>query len=801
MTQIRRKFIAWALCLGMVATQIDANQQVIQYVLDGSTIPQFVEPIPTFYGKRADGTKKLTISAEEFQQRILPASFYENLPSCVVYKSVETGEPLFTIDPRKGTYMWGYKVSDGENTYGPSFPAPTIEAKRGIKTYATYKNALFPFTDLNGKKLAGPLLQKFLTVDLSFQWANPLKWPQFGQGFDTYDPVVYPFGTGMPQGNAGFYEGPQPMVPHLHGAEVPSFADGDPNAWFTPKMKIKGQTYVTNEYIYPNTQQATALWFHDHVLGETRLNVYAGLAGFYLLRGEPESSVKPPLPHGEYEIELVISDRQFDTHGQLFFPDGNPLTAGLNGPPGNPDINPYAIPEFFGDVICVNGKSWPYLEVEPRRYRFRILNASNARMYALYLTAANSSKQVYEPIIWQIGTDGGLLDTPVNINSFVPYTYNPSDLCLPNDPDLGPVFTDPRLFLSPAERADIIIDFSGHEGKTFTLNNDSPAPFPSGGTQLDPDVEGLVMQFRVKKHSSSKDHSFNPAAPNATLRRGPQAIVRLVNSQGQLAPGVVPNLTRGLVLIEQEDPYSTAPVVVTINNTSYDGKNPYNNEPLPDSVPYNNKSIYVTEIPQVGATELWEIINMTPDAHPLHIHLIQFQILNRQPFNLGNIVPPFICNGSYRNLYETLWNNYRNRPPEVPPGTVYTYGPPLKYLDTPKLGGNPDVTRFLLGNIVTCDPNEYGWKDTVKMYPGTVTRVLVRFAPQAIPVGDVSAGQNLYEFDPAAKLGVKDDGFGYPGGGGYVWHCHILDHEDNMMMRPMQISHTSQEQLKAIIKE
>ena len=135
-----------------------------------------------------------------------------------------------------------------------------------------------------------------MTVDLSFQWANPLKWPQFGQGFDTYDPVVYPFGTGMPQGNPGIYEGPQPMVPHLHGGETPSFADGDPNSWFTPDNKITGQSYVTNKYMYPNTQPATALWYHDHVLGETRLNVFAGLAGFYLVRGEPESSVSPPLP-------------------------------------------------------------------------------------------------------------------------------------------------------------------------------------------------------------------------------------------------------------------------------------------------------------------------------------------------------------------------------------------------------------------------------------------------------------------------------------------------------------------------
>lgn len=768
-------------------TKAQANQQVVQEVLDGATVPKFTDPLPTFNGKRVDGTMKLKVSAEEFQQKILPDSFYESLPCCVVYRSVRTGHPLFAINPKKGTFQWGYKINDGKKSYGPQFPAYTIEAACGEKTCVTYVNHLKPFKDINNCYFAGPLLQKFLTTDLSFQWANPLNWPQFGQGFDAYDPVIYPFGTGMPQGNPGIYEGPQPMVPHLHGSETPSYADGDPNAWFTPDSKYTGSSYVTNKYIYPNTQPATTLWFHDHVLGETRLNIFAGLVGMYLIRGEPETSVSPPLPHNDYEIELAIADRQFDTYGQPFFPDGNPLTAGLNGPPGNPDINPYAIPEFFGDVNTVNGKSWPYLEVEPRRYRFRVLIASNARMYALYLTSTNGPV----PDIWQIGTDGGLLDTPVNINSFVPFTYNPTNECSPQD--LGPVFTDPRLFLSPAERADIIIDFSGYEGQTLTLNNDSPAPFPSGGTLLEPDVEGVVMQFRVTKPLSSPDTSFNPAAPGATLRSGDQAIVRLVNSTGGLAPGVVPNITRSLTLIEQEDPFSSAPVVVLLNNTTYDGRNPYNDQIVPDSVPDNNGTIYVTELPQVGSTEVWEIINMTPDVHPIHIHLIQFQIMNRQPFYLGNIVPPFDCPGSYRNAYESLWSTYFPVPPNLPPGTIYSYGPPLLYLSTPKLGGNPDIAPYLtLGPPVPGDPNEYGWKDTIKSFPGTVTRLVIRWAPQTPAVGSVSPGQNLFAFDPTAKLGVKNDGFGYPGGIGYVWHCHIIDHEDNMMMRPFQVINTPQ---------
>lgn len=776
--QLRSYFLLGAAALQFlfsgIGSPLHANQQIIQEVLDGSEIPKFVEPLTTFNGKRVDGTKHLKVTAKEFQQKILPSSFYEALPSKVKYKSVATGKTVFQIDPSKGTYLWGYKIKQGDNTFGPSFPAHTIEAQQGDKTHAKYVNHLFAFEDCKGRQLRGPLLQKFLTVDLSFDWANPLQYPMSIQGTDP--------ATGLPLGNPGFYNGPQPMVTHLHGSETPSFSDGGPDQWFTPYQKHIGPAFVTNKYTYPNTQPAATMWFHDHVGGETRMNIYSGQTGFYLLRGEPESSVSPPLPHGHQEIEMLIMDRQFDTFGQIFFPDGNPSDAGLNGNPGNPTIHPYGIPEFFGDVICVNGKSWPYLEVEPRRYRFRLVDASNARMYALLLEdqIGNTSGPTV-PTIWQIGSDGGLFDVPVAINSFVPFTWNPQDTT--STPYGSPVFTTPRLFISPAERMDIIIDFTDFEGEIFTLVNDSPAPFPNGGTPLDPN-ESLVMQFRVTKPLSSPDNSFNPAAPGATLRTGAQQVIRLADGTGGLAPGVVPNLTRSLVLIEQEDPDTGAPVTALINNTTYNGINPLTGQPIPDSVAYNNGTIYVTEIPQIGSTEIWEFINLTPDAHPIHIHLIQFQVLNRQVFNVGDVAPPFVISPSYRlDAYEAAWG---------PGGTIYGAGPPLLYLSTLMLGGNPSVIPYLIGSVIAPDPNESYWKDTIKMYPGTVTRLVVRWAPQTIPVGGVSPGQNKFPFDPTAILGVKDDGFGYPGGPGYVFHCHISDHEDNDMMRPFELSNTSQ---------
>jgi spore coat protein A len=758
----------WVLGLGSIAL---ANEQVGQTVLLGSNIPKFVEPLPTFNGRRADGThfgRVLTLTTEEFQQQILPASFYEGLPSSVIYRDPVTGKIVARINPRKGTYVWGYKVNDGNRTLGPSYPGPTIVAQRGTPTNVKLVNNLAPFPGL-----PGPLLQKFLTVDLSFHWANPLNLSMSIPGTDP--------STGLDLGNPAFYGGPQPMTVHLHGAEVPSAFDGGPDTWFTPGKTIKGPGFVSDMYTYPNTQESTTLWYHDHVLGETRLNVYSGLAAFYLLRGDPEADVWPPLPSADEEVELLIQDRQFDSNGQLFFPDGNPPGAGLNGDPGNPTLHAYAIPEFFGDVIVVNGKSWPYMNVEPRRYRFHFLNGSNARMYALQLAdkKGNTSGPTV-PTIWQIGSDGGLFDKPVKIDAFTPFSFDPTGGFSG--------FPGPRLFFAPAERMDVIIDFSGFQGKTFTLVNDANHPFP-GGDPSDPTLDGLIMQFRVNQKLSSPDLSFNPAEHGATLRNRDK-IVRLANGKAGLAAGVHVDNTRRLVLIEQEDPDTGAPVKVVINNTHYDGNAPMGSfswqdgHPVQDSIPYNNGNINVTEIPQIGSTEVWEFINLTPDAHPIHIHLIQFQVLSRQVFNVGDVVPPIITPGTYRlDAYEAAFGSG---------GARYGDGPPLNYLSTTPMGGNPDVTPYLIGSPLPPDPNEAGWKDTLKMYPGTVTRLVTRWAPQDVEVGHVHGGQNRFAFDPTAPLNVKNDGFGFPGGPGYMVHCHILDHEDNDMMRPFELSFSPQ---------
>ncbi|MCI0329610.1 MAG: multicopper oxidase domain-containing protein [candidate division Zixibacteria bacterium] len=501
--------------------------------------------------------------------------------------------------------VWGY----GPTMATASYPGATFEAVRGMPIQVKWTNNL-PYTHLLD-----------YAIDTTLHWADP--------------------------------EGPGvPAVAHLHGGETEPGSDGGPMAWFTQGYAEKGEGWVHDVYTYHNNQEPTTLWYHDHAMGITRLNVYAGLAGFYLLR-DPAFEGPLNLPSGAYEIPIVIQDRMFTYEGELFYPSEG----------DNPE-HPVWVPEFFGNVIVVNGKAWPYLNVEPRRYRFRFLNGSNARFYNLRLRGG--------PAFYQIGSDGGYLTAPVVLN-------NPSD---PNSR---------RLLLAPGERADVIIDFSGIPvGTRFILDNNAKAPFPMG-TASDPRTVGQIIQFRVVP-LSGPDNSSIPTA---------------INTIPTLTPGPV---TRTLTLNEIEG--ANGPLMALLDGKEF--------------------MAGITEYPELGSTELWEIINTTGDAHPIHIHLVQFQMLNRQAFNT--------------NLYMEA---YEEANPELPAEhtTVVPVGP------------------YLQGSPRPPDENERGWKDTFRMNPGEVTRVLVRFAPQ---------DGSPYLFDATAEPG-------------YVWHCHILEHEDNDMMRPYMV--------------
>ncbi len=545
------------------------GQLLGQIPLNPKNIPQFVDPLPHFAGQRIQASGTMVIKYEPIDQI-----------------AVSTGTVLATgtvgTTPGAGlAHLWGYSVSNGTESRPAYWPAFTIEAQQGSPVNVTYENKL------DGETYASVNL----IADQTLHWAAP---------------------GGMDMMNMTPYTGPVPVVPHLHGGEVASESDGGPDAWFTPGYSIKGPSWGvdgTDEYYhYPNLQEAATLWWHDHALGATRLNVYAGLAGFYFLKGDDEENahlpgwsgddlvqeMAPPGKTGTFnpnpylpEIEVVFQDRMFDNTGGLYYP---------NLPP-NPMDHPFWTPEFVGDVITVNGKTWPYLSVAPRKYRFRLLNGSNARFYEIWLQDLVSGAM--GPQIVQIGTDGGLLDTPV--------------------PIVG------KLLLSPGERADVVIDFSASApGQVWTLKNSGNTPYPKGGPPKGATL-GRIMQFVVNGTMVS---GVNPTLPGTDkssiqlpLRLKP--LVKLADFvAGTPAPGIVVDKKRQLTLNEVMG--MGGPLEVLVNNTKWDGNG------------METPGLGETELPVEGTTELWQIINLTADAHPIHLHLVQFQIVSRQKFNVSN---------------------------------------------------------------------------------------------------------------------------------------------------------------------
>jgi len=672
-----------------------------QLPLNPGVILRYVDPLPHFAypGTRVDATEPWTpLTVEAMALDLQALSTGTVLPNGTI------------VGPAAGlTHVWGYRVSNGMVTRGPHWPGFTVEAKRGAPLNVLYLNNLEESYDAVN-----------IAVDQTLHWAMSMG------GMMNMEP----------------YTGPVPVCFHLHGGEVPSWSDGGPNAWYTPMGMMAGPSALTNVYRYPNTQESATLWFHDHALGATRTNVYAGLAAFYLLRDDSDDALHLPgwsgdglvqekdrvtgADHGvpyPPEIEIALQDRMFDQNGQLYFPAvGDNLMD-----------HPYWLPEFFGDIMTVNGKTWPYLSVAPRKYRFRILGGSNARFYELFLQ--DVATKAPGPAIQIIGTDGGFLDAPVVL-----------------DPALKQ-----KLVMAPGERYDVIIDFGSIPNPTpgvpqvWTLVNKGNAPYPKG-TMPNPQDVGQIMQFVVNGTLVGADNSV------VTGRATP--LEKLVNF-ATATPAVPFQKQRQLTLNEVMG--MGGPLEVLVNNTKWSG---HSTRPYGDFMddPSGLTSDGFSEIPTEGETEVWQIINLTVDGHPIHLHLAQFQLVSRQTFNVTKYMrtynKAFVAAG-FPNGFEGGW------------------GPPLHYLTgkdpnnkqwTTFLGGNPDVTLFLTGPARPADPQERGWKDTFIMLPGEVTTVIVRWAPQDA----TASGKNYYDFDPS-------------GGPGYVWHCHIVDHEDNEMMRPTYV--------------
>jgi spore coat protein A len=569
---------------------------------------------------------------------------------------------------------------------------------------------------------------------------------------------------------------------HFHGGLVPWISDGGPFDYFDPQGNV-GASFLNNqvlnptalpgqaEYYYPLQQSARFGWYHDHAFGITRINAYAGIASGLIIRDAFELNlVNQGLPNyveaGGHEIPLVFQEKVFVGPGTAvadptWGANVDPLAtrtgslwyahvyeknrwklagAGKAAPP-----DPSCIPEFFGDTMLVNGTAFPRVTVEPRRYRLRLLNATNARFLNLQFFVADASPNGITlnaatglpanaaaglnpntpgaASVLQIGTEGGFLAKPVAIPTNLP--FNPV-------PAAGsPLPVGGSLIVAPAERPDLLVDFSAHAGQSIILYNDAPAPFPVGDPRND--------YFPLWNVKANPVNALTPAGfgPNTrvlmrfdvgTAVTAPADLPLAISAATDLSAGIDAPLA---VPFGVAVPPPGVPVRQLTLNEAFDAFGRLI-QMLGNLVPPIKTSNFLgraytdapTETPAAGSTEVWEIYNLTGDVHPMHFHLVNVQVINRQPFSVSSV------------------NN-----------------------------GTPTLT----GPATPPAPNETGWKETVPMYPGTVTRILMKFdlVPAAIKT--------------AAGATIPTPVSPRTGGHEYVWHCHILEHEEHDMMRPLVV--------------
>jgi len=740
--------------------------------LNPTTIPKYVTPlvIPPVM-KNAGTANAYDIAVRQFQQQILPAG----LPATTIWSYGPAADPVPSVAPAANSQF--------------NYPAYTIETTAGTPISVKWRNELvtinpttgFPYPAGDPNRLSLPHL---LPVDQTLHWANPP-----ATGCVMGDPNM----TDCATNNPFPYKGPVPIVTHVHGAHVDPHSDGYPEAWWLPAASnvlckeidpvngnydcggrlfddANGQAPGNSgfaDYLYRNDQPATTLWYHDHSLGMTRSNVYAGPAGFWLVRGGVYDgatngvtglpAVLPgpaplagqtvlqlnvpgdPVRNAVREIPIAIQDRSFNADGSLFYPDTRAFFDAITGPyiPDRvlnfstifSDISPIWNPEAFFNTMVVNGSTWPKLEVAPALYRLRLLNGCNSRFLNLALFKLHPKKGTFTGQVpfFQLGAEQGFLPQVVRIAKGEA-TPLPGSGVIPL-----PVKTNQQqaLLIGLAERADVIVDFRNLlNGTVIRMVNTAPdAPF--GGfpdIPADPATTGQVMQFVVNSAlagSSPTDPVLadgvtpNPNAStdpyslvmNAEAALGASTVTRQVSLNEEMSmtvcvdatntviPDVLPPLCGGLgvpagpkaALLGKVDLTNPVmPMGVPLKWTDESGVS------IPTQVTLASGAVLtvnVTETPTVGDTETWEMYNFTVDAHPIHLHLVRFEVVNRE-------------------IFDPLFGI---------PGTI-----------TPPEAG------------------ETGYKDTVIAYPGQITRVKATF--------DIA--------------------------GLYVWHCHIVEHEDNEMMRP-----------------
>ncbi|WP_405095332.1 multicopper oxidase family protein [Micromonospora sp. NBC_01412] len=548
--------------------------------LDPRGIPKYVTPLPVprtmprdLGGPDAD---EYAVAVRQFRQQVLPRS----LPP---------------------TTVWGFGSAAHPGSF--RYPGPTIEARAGRPVRVTWLNQLL---DRRGRHLP-----HLLPVDPTLHWANP------AGGDEGRDHA------GHFRRTPGPYLGPVPIVVHLHGGHNRQECDGHPEAWYLPSCRDLPSGYARygssyrefgDRYAdyrgtrwspgaatveYANDQRATALWYHDHALGLTRLTMYAGPIGLYLLRGGdadlppgvlPGAATGQPIgpaggsARGHHEIPLVIQDRSFTADGSLHYPASR---AEFDGRPGRyapeTDVPPMWHPAVFADTIVVNGRTWPVLEVERRRYRFRLLNGCNSR-FLLLSVAAHPTVRPARPAVpfWQIGSDGGFLPAPVRLG---------------------------KLPLGGGSRVDAVVDFSDvPAGTELYLVNEGPDGLPgrpeADFEPADPDTTGQVLKLVVTE-ATGPDRSVPPDQLDLPSSRplGPAERVRRLslNETMSTSPGA-------------------GPVAALLGTVDRDGRA----VPLRWNAP-------VTETPRLYGTEVWEFHNFTPAAHPIHLHQVQFELVGRGP--------------------------------------------------------------------------------------------------------------------------------------------------------------------------
>ena len=753
--------------LGMALTLTATAQPLPGGTLDPLTIPKYVTPLVIPPVMNTAGTANdYDIAVRQFKQQILPGGIWATLPGC-------TGANC-TFPP---TTVWSYGPdADPTPAVAPdpasqfNYPAYTLENKSNTTTTVDWINELVvdpvackasvsPATDP-----ACNYLSHLLPIDRTLHWANP-------EQLTCMDPTKTIDCRPDPANGAILqqpYLGPVPIITHVHGAHVGPESDGYPEAWYLPDANNIPAGYATqgtlvNQYgaptnnapgvasfSYPNTQPSTTLWYHDHSLGMTRNNVYAGPAGFWLVRepgggetGLVSGTLPGPAPvAGEAvldlnvpgnpvraairEIPIVIQDRSFNADGSLFYPGDRAFFEGVKpnklkipfiGDKKYPsDIAPIWNPEAFFNVMVVNGVSWPTLEVEPDLYRFRLLDGCNSRFLNLSLRALDAAGvDLGEVPMYQIGAEQSLLPKVVKIETGF-RTVLPGNGTVPDaTPASAP---ETALLMGLAERADVLVDFSNLPAGTVKVRMINTAPdAPFGGfpdIPADPTTTGQVMEFALVADTAAGE-AFT----------APERLVLSLVDPGEA--GTPSTGTRDLALLEEE----SIQVCATINPNGLIGyddagtfPDPANPETCVDkkgrlakSVPFAPKAAVlgingsVTDPNQTGpvvtlwsapmatnpalnSTETWELWNWTVDGHPIHLHLVKFKVVNREAFN--------------------------------------------------------DENGMLSGVINPPEATEAGWKDTVIAYPGEVTRVKATFDIEGL----------------------------------YVWHCHIVEHEDNEMMVP-----------------